>query len=129
VTAVEVASALHPAARCVEEGVVVGGVDLDLYPAPYPLQCVAESAAHVWRATNRILILHLPIQLQELLAAEAVAGEDLLGIQRQLGICQQIPDDTCALDLTGVRLLLVDKGVEMSPVAKQRLRRHRRAQV
>src|SRR5918994_4354253 len=83
----------------------------------------------MWRATNRILVLHLSLQLKELLAAEAVAGEDLLGIKRQLGLCQQVPDDTCTLDLTGMRLLLVDKGVEVSPVSEQSLRRHRRAQV
>jgi hypothetical protein len=65
VAAVEIAAAVHVAAVGVEQGVVVGGVDLDLDPPRHPLQRVAQHAHDVRRAPDRVPVLHLPLQLDE----------------------------------------------------------------
>ena len=83
VTAVEVATALDPLAPHVEQRVVIGGVDLRPDPLLHPVEHVTQHARHVGCAADRVAVLHLALELQEVRALHA-AGEQLLAVEREL---------------------------------------------
>ena len=126
---VEVAAALDSFSSHVEQRVVVGGVDLGRQPLLDPGERVPQHAGDVRRTANRVLVLHVSVELEEFRACHP-AGEDLVAVQRELRLGEQRSDVARATDHPRMRLSFVEQeGVEVAAVAEKRLRRHRGQQV
>ena len=114
--AVEVPPALGPPSGDVEQRVVIRGVDLGRDPLLDPAQDVAEHSIDVRGAADRVLVLDVPVVLDEIRTVH-LPGDDLVAVHGQLRVRQQFSNSAGALHHPRVRLGGVEQeGVEVAAV-------------